>query len=330
MRYRAFRDLGGTERKRHLCTVLAVAGLLWAIAPAASVAATLKIVTPHGVWDGFPTEVGVRSGIFKKHGIDVEILGSAGTGETMQAVISGSVDAGEVGTLGAFAAAQKGAPLRIIGAESTGSAEFWYARSDSGIQSIQGVDGKSIAFSSNGSSTNSVVRAFLKEHNLKAMPVATGSPSATLTAVLTKQVDVGWSSPPFGFQQIDDGAIRIIARGNDIASIRGQTIRVIIANAGALKAGRDLFQRYMDGRREAIELMYQENSPALGYYAEVNKITEAMARRVREFYPKEMLLPQPIQGLEQLMVEAVALKYLSQPMTKAQLDDVMQLVTPRN
>lgn len=291
---------------------------------------TIKVVTGHGVWDTFPAEFGVRSGIFQRRGVTVEFLYSAGTGETMQATISGSADLGEVGTLGTFAAYLKGAPIRIIGAEATGSAEFWYVRQDSNIRTLKDADGKTIAFSSNGSSTNSVVRAFIKEYDLKAKPVATGSPAATLTAVMTKQVDVGWSSPPLGLQQIDDGSIRVIARGNDIPSIREQTIRVITANVNALKAKRDLIQRYMDGRREAIELMYEENSPALKYFAETNRISEATARRMRDFYPKEMLLPQPIKGLGELVAEAIALKYIPQPLTQAQLDELIQLISPRS
>jgi NitT/TauT family transport system substrate-binding protein len=308
---------------------MAWAVFVLSLAGQANAAETVKVVTGHGVWDSFPTEVAVRAGIFKKHDISVEFLYSSGTGETMQAVISGAADIGEVGTLGTLAAYLKGAPLRIIGGEATGSAEFWYARAESGIKSLNDTNGKTIAYSSNGSSTHSVVRAFIQERNLSARPVATGSPAATLTTVMTGQIDVGWSSPPFGFKQIDEGQIRIIARGNDVSSVRGQTIRVIVANANALSKKRDALQRYMNGRREAVDLMYQDNSPALKYFAESNKITEEMARRMRDFFPKEMLMPEPIRGLDGLIAEGVKLKYLAAPLTKAQLDEVIQLIPPR-
>ena len=38
--------------------------------------------------------LGQNAGIFKKHGITLEIFGTAGAGETVQAVISGSADFG--------------------------------------------------------------------------------------------------------------------------------------------------------------------------------------------------------------------------------------------
>jgi NitT/TauT family transport system substrate-binding protein len=75
----------------------------------------------------------MRAGIFKTHGIDLEILWSSGGGETMQAVISGSVDIGmTAGTLGVLGAFAKGAPIRIISAQATGD-DAYYARADSGL-----------------------------------------------------------------------------------------------------------------------------------------------------------------------------------------------------
>ena len=47
-----------------------------------------------GNWDTSVSEVGQRAGIFKKHGLELEIVYTNGAGETQQAVISGSVDLG--------------------------------------------------------------------------------------------------------------------------------------------------------------------------------------------------------------------------------------------
>ena len=65
--------------------------------PCASAGAqdTLKIAAgQRGNWDTSIAEVGQRAGIFKKHGLVLEILWTQGGGETQQAVISGSVDIG--------------------------------------------------------------------------------------------------------------------------------------------------------------------------------------------------------------------------------------------
>lgn len=312
---------------RMTATCLAL-GLCLSSIPIARAADVIKVVTAHGVWDSFVTEVAVRAGLFKPSETP-EFLYSAGSGETLQAVISGAADVGEVGTLGALAAFLKGAPIRIIGGESTGSAEFWYSRTESQINSLKDATGKSIAFSSVGSSTNSVVRAFIEENKLDAKLVATGSPQVTLTSVMTGQIDVGWSSPPFGFKEIDEGKIRIIARGNDVAHIRDQTIRVLIVNFESLKTKREALQRFMDARAKAVDIMYEENSPALGWFAESNHIPVEMARRMRTFYPKAMLAPATLSGIPQMMDEAVTLKFMPRLLTPQELAEVLQPLPPR-
>ena len=71
---------------------------------------------------------------------------------------------------------------------------------------------------------------------VKAKPTPTGGPAATLTQVLSGQIDIGWASPPFGMKELKEGKIRILIRGSDAPSLRGQTVRTIIVNADALKA----------------------------------------------------------------------------------------------
>ena len=62
-----------------------------------------------GLWNTCISEVGQRGGIFKRHGINLEILYTQGSGETQQAAIAGSVDiAVGVGTMGVLSAYSKG------------------------------------------------------------------------------------------------------------------------------------------------------------------------------------------------------------------------------
>ena len=289
---------------------------------------TLKLaIGQRGNWDTAITELGQRAGIFKKHGIVLDMLYTSGGGETQQAVISGSVDVGTAaGVMGVFSAFSKGAPVRILGAEATGAADFWYAKTSSGINSLKDTDGKTIAYSTNGSSTHSIVLAFTKEFGLKAKPTATGNPSSTLTQVMSGQIDVGWSSPPFGFKQMDEGAIKIVARANDSPLVRGTTIRLVITNPDTLAKKKDALNRFMDAYRETIEYMYGDNSQVLKDYAEFAGVSEAVAKRVRdEFFPKSLVDPDEIKGLDQIVPEAVTLKYTAAPLTKEQLAELIQI-----
>ena len=281
-----------------------------------------------GNWDTAISQLGEAAGIFKKHGLALEMLYTAGSGETLQPVIAGSVDLGlAVGTPGAIAAYSKGAPVRIIGAEATGAADYWYVKTSSPIKTLKDLNGHSIAYSTAGSSTESVVRAFIKENGLtSAKAVSTGGAPATMTAVMTDQVDAGWASPPGGLKEIDEGKIRLLARATDAAIVRGQTIRVIVANAQFLAQRKDVAARYMQAYRETIDYMYGDNPQVLKDYAAFAGVSEAMAKRVRdEFFPRALVEPDEIKGLDSLMVDAVALKFISAPLSKEQVAELVQL-----
>ena len=281
-----------------------------------------------GNWDTTIAEVGQRGGIFKKNGLNLEMLWTQGGGETQQAVISGSVDIGVApGVMGVLSAFSKGAPVRVIGAQTTGASDiYWYVPANSPIRSLKDTDGKTIAYSTNGSSTHGIVSAFMKQYDLKAKPTATGGPAPTLTQVMSGQIDVGWSAPPFGLQQLDEGKIRIIATGDDAAAFKGQTVRLLITNAATLQNRKDVIDRFMTAYRETIDWLYSNDPAPLQIYAEFVGISVDMAKRVRnDFFPKASVDPDRIVGLETIVQDAVALKYTAAPLSKEQLAELVQI-----
>lgn len=294
----------------------------------ASAEDTLKLaVGQRGNWDTSVSEIGQRAGIFKKHGLTLELVYTQGAGETQQAVISGSVDLGvAAGVMGVLGAYSKGAPVRVIGAETTGAGDlFWYVKADSPIKTLKDTDGKTLAYSTNGSSTHGIVTAFMKQYELKAKPTAMGGPPANLTAVMSGQVDVGWAAPPFGLDQLDQKQIRVIATGNDADAFKGQTVRLNIANADYLKAHKDIVERYMKAYRETVNYMYTDPS-ALKVYSEWLGITEAKARRTRDdFFPRPSVEPDHITGLDAIVKDAVAFKYTAAELTQEQLKELIQI-----
>ncbi len=289
---------------------------------------TVKLaIGQRGNWDTSISEIGQRVGIFKKHGLVLEMVYTQGAGETQQAVISGSVNLGIAGgIMGSLSAFSKGAPVRIISAETTGAKDlYWYVKADSPIKSLKDTEGRILAYSTNGSSTHGIVSAFMKQYDLKARPTAVGGPAVNLTGVMSGQIDVGWAAPPFGLDQLDKGDIRIIATGNDAEVFRGQTVRVNIANADYLKANKDTVARYMKAYRETVDCMYKDER-CLKAYAEWLNIPEAKAKRTRDdFFPPESVNPDKVVGLETIVKDAVELKFTSQPLSKEQLTELIQI-----
>ncbi|CAM5763481.1 ABC transporter substrate-binding protein [Bosea minatitlanensis] len=284
-------------------------------------------VGQRGNWDTSVSEIGSRLGIFKKHNLELQLLYTQGGGETQQAVLSNSVDIGIAGgIMGALSAFSKGAPIRIIGAETTGGQDlYWYVKADSPIKTLKDFDGKTVAYSTNGSSTHGVVNAFVQENGLKPRLTATGGPAPTLTQVMSGQIDVGWSAPPFGLEQLNKGEIRVIATGNDTKAFKSQTVRLLITNTAVLQNKKDQIDRFMKAYRETVEAMYSGDE-ALKVYAEFVGVPLEIAKRTRdEFFPKEALNPDRIFGLETIVNDAVTLKYTAQPLTQAQLDTLIQI-----
>jgi len=309
-----------------LCGIAALAA---AFAASALAQDKLKVAAgQRGNWDTTIAEMGQRAGIMKKHGIELEILWTQGGGETQQAVISGSVDVGVApGIMGVLSAYSKGAPVRIIGAETTGAADlYWYVPAGSPIKSLKDTDGKTIAYSTNGASTHGIVTAFMKQYDLKAKPTATGGPAPTLTQVMSGQIDVGWSAPPFGLQQLDEGKIRIVASGNDAAVFKGQTVRLLITNTSTLASRKDVIARFMKAYRETIDWLYSSDPVALSTYADFVGIPVEMAKRTRDgFFPRSAVDPDQIVGLDAIVPDAVALKFTAAPLTKEQLAELIQI-----
>ena len=306
---------------------LVAAALLGAICHSAIAQDTLKLaIGQRGNWENAAPELGQKAGFFKKRGLVLELLYTQGAGETLQAVIPGSVDIGiGVGTAGVLGAFSKGAPVRAIANSMTGADDlFWYVPAASPIKTMKDAGGKTIAYSTSGSSTNLAVLAFLRQFDVQAKPVATGSPAATFTQTMTGQVDIGWSAPPFGVADLQAGRIRIIVRESDVPSFRNQTVRLMITNTATAEQRRDAIERFMLAYRETLDWMYSDPA-AIKAYAEWVGISEALAKDVRDqFYPKENLRLDRLSGIDDAMADAVSLKFLPAPLSKAQIDELFK------
>ena len=313
-------------------TVVAALGLVVPLALAGTPACaedTLKLVIGQiNNWENQAPTLGQDAGIFKKHGLVLENTGTQGAGETIQAVISGTADIGAgVGAAGIMRAFSKGAPVRILAPAFTGTGDlFWYVKSDSKIKSLKDTTPETtIAYSTNGSSSNNIVVAFTQELGAKAKPTATGGPAATLTAVMSGQVDIGWAAPPFGLKEIKEGKIRIIARGSDVPSLRGQTVRTLIVNADALKTKHDAIMRFMDAYREAVDWMYADPKAVEMYSVKMKLPVDLLKELMDKFQPKETLQTDKFEDLDGAIADAVKLKFLDKPLTKEQIAELLQI-----
>jgi NitT/TauT family transport system substrate-binding protein len=321
-------------RRSGACTLaaLALVAPFWLTSGAARADDTLKLaIGQMEAWSNQPAILGEAAGIFKRHGLVLQSFGTQGAGETLQAVISGAADIGVgMGTVAALRAFAKGAPVRILGASFTGVADiYWYVRADSPINAVtDATETTTIAYSTNGATSHSVVLAFGAELGVKAKPTATGGLPATLTQVMSGQIDIGWGAPPFGLKEAADRKIRIIALGSAAPSLRGQTVRVIIVNANTLNDRKDAVLRFARAYREAVDWIFADPQAVKLYAAQRGVPKPLVKRAADEFQTKDGMQFDRVLGLDAMMADGVKLKFLDAPLTKEQLAQLIQIPPP--
>jgi NitT/TauT family transport system substrate-binding protein len=297
----------------------------------------LKVAIPQrGFWDSSWVEFGETAGFFKEAGLEIEVFYTEGGAQTIATVVSGSVDiAMSNGILGAISTYVKGGdatPYRVISAEMTGAHElFWYVKADSPYKSLKDVpEGKTVAFSSPGSSSHLVLLTLLRQTGSKAKPLPVGGAPASYTQTMTGQVDVGWSGVPFRLQDVQEGKIRIVARSSEATELRNQTIRVNLANVESLKTKRPAIVKFMQVIQKSIDWAYS-NPQAIEIFARNMKVPVSVAKQaVDEFYPKSAVQLGEIRDLERSLKDALDFKMIPSPKTPQDIAGLFDIVYKPN
>ena len=310
---------------------LALTASLSGIQPAGALDPLTMASGSPGDWDTGTADFGMRRNSFKNNGIDLKIVYTEGGGATLQAVNSGSADIGvAVSPAAVLGAATKGAPVKIISQQYKGALDtIWYVRADSPIRSLKDITPKTtVSFSTNGSSSNMLAMAMLRQIGVDAVLVATGDGTATLTQVMSGQIDVGYNVDG-GLGFLAEGAkVRVIGSANDVDEARDVTARVFIANANTLSTRRDAIVRFLRVYQETQDWMYKDPL-ALQWYAENKRVSLADATRVRDLiYPEKALTLGPVIGGQAIVRTAVDSKRINAPITPEQFAQYVDILWP--
>ena len=278
-----------------------------------------------GLFDTHFIPAGVEQGIFRKNNIEVEMTWTRGGAETLQAIITDSADVAVAnGILGVIGAASKGAPVKIVSAQMTGAPDlFWYVRADSPVKAMKDLEGRTMGYSRPGSSTHLVAQALAEHFKVKPKLVSTGGVPDTRTQVMSGQIDAGWSAPPFNLDLVNDGKVRIVARGTELPAMNDQTVRVNAASVKFLTEKRDVARRFMKAYHESIDWVYANPEKAAQWYAGFAKITPEVALQTHKIFPRQSVAGWPVRGLKQNLEDAVQGKQLAKPMAQAEAEKLL-------
>ena len=161
------------------------------------------------------------------------------------------------------------------------------------------------------------------------MPTATGTQPATLTQVMSGQIDIGWGAPPFGLKEVADGKIRIIANGNDVA-IAAHPDRA--RRHGQCQCAQGTATMRCCASYAPIARPWIGCSPvadAVKMYAEQINVPIELAITTRDkFQTREAMRNDRLSDLDAVMADAVALKFLDKPLSKEQQAELIQVPPP--
>ena len=264
------------------CLVVIAALLAAAPSVPAAAEATLRVGKANANSDAIiPVNVGDQLGIFKKHGLTLEITDFGGGSKMVQALAAGAIDIGDgAGTEMAFVA--KGAPMVAV-CMSTGPAPFlgigvpW----DSPVRKLEDLKGKVIGVSSPGSFSEWSARQLARhfgwgDDGVKTVAIGGGAAPAR-AAFRTNLVDAAISSTSqfLAFEQAKEG--RLIApvsvyEGNVGSGALFAANNLIASNPDAIRA-------FLAGWIETVNYMRANKAETVKITSGVTHFGEAVMAR---------------------------------------------------
>jgi NitT/TauT family transport system substrate-binding protein len=313
-----------------LCVLFGAASAAWSAAPRTK----LIVVVPHRILFtvALPVYVAHEKGFYKENNIDVDAVFTRGGGENVQAVVSGDAQIGlGTGTLAVISAFVKKAPIKIAAAEITGMDAFWYVQSSTPMRKMEDLAGKKVAYSRPGASSHMAVLAIadqIKAKGLKpAEPVSLGGIPEVYTAVRTGQTDAGWSVAPFQLDLVDKGELRVVVKGDEITAMREITPRVHFLNNAFAAKNPDAVRGFFRAQQRALDYMFENKADADKIWikrAEM-KYPEAAVLKTWDYYNRAAMTLKPIRGLQATIEDGIRNKFLTQPLTQAEINSLIDL-----
>ncbi len=251
------------------------------LAPAAQAETKVRVGQPQaGTFQFVPLEVGIEAGIFKRHGIDVEVSSFGGGPRVQQAIAAGSIDIG-LGSGPELALAAKGAPEIAVAAMADAPYSVLLAvLKDSPIKTAADLKGKTISISARGSLTDWLAHELsrLQGWGPDGFTIAPlGTTAAQTAALKTRQIDGMIVEANAGYRMEEDGTGRVVVQFGDL--IKTFHIYVIYARKAFAAEHPDAVRAFLAGWFDTIAYMQGHRAETIAIVQRSAQISPALAAR---------------------------------------------------
>jgi NitT/TauT family transport system substrate-binding protein len=225
-----------------------------------------------------PADVGVDTGIFKKHGLDVEISSFAGDAKEMQALAAGSLDIA-LGGGPAIATIVKGVPMKAVAAEANApNTILLVVLKDGPIQSVDDLKGRTISVSTVGSLTYWLTQQLSRaqgwgDNGIKIAPL--GSAETQIAALKTHQIDGVTTDGATVYKFAETGAARILVKFGD--RVKDFHVHVIYASDSLISEKPEALKTFLVAWFETIAYMRDHRQETIDIAVKHTGVSPAVA-----------------------------------------------------
>lgn len=234
---------------------------------------TVKIAIGSTSFAWFPLYVAYGAGFFKDEGLNVEIINVPANSTPVAAMMGGSVDIAGLGVQTAFAAIDKGQPIKILAPMVTEYTSTIFARPEvmrrKGVTAkspladrVKAMTGLKLATTAIGAGPHLMYRYLFKKYadgadvDKVAEVVPIGDSAATLAGMKRGIIDVSAFSPPVPEKAVADGIgeIMIDFIGGDVPDIAGAVYVVLAVSDAKLKSDGPMIAAFVRALERANKL----------------------------------------------------------------------------
>src|SRR5271169_3673567 len=264
---------------RKLVTALLLA---CALAPCAAQAeTTVRVGQPQaGTFQFVPLQVGTEAGIFKQHGVNVEITDFGGGPRVQQALTAGSIDIA-IGSGPELALEVKGAPEIAVAAMADAPYSVLLAvLKDSAVKTAEDLKGKTISVSSKGSLTYWLAQELSRQlgwgtDGFTIAPL--GTTAAQTAALKTHQIDGMIVEANAGYRLEEDGSGRVLVQFGD--RIKTFHIYILYARRAFAESEPEAVRAFLAGWFETIAYMRDHRDQTIDIVRRSAEVSPSIAAR---------------------------------------------------
>ncbi len=227
-----------------------------------------------------PIDIGMKTGIFKKHGLDIQSSAFQGDAKMQQGMAADSIDIA-FGSGPAMAFIEKGAPIKAVAAMAGPPLLLaLMVRPDSPVKTVADLKGKKVSVSTAGSLTYWLVSELSRQQGWGPkgiVHVPLGSAKPQFAALKTKEIDGMVTDLSFAFNAEQNGEGRILFKFGEM--VKDFHIHVIFATNKLIAGRPDAIRAFLRGWFETIAFMRKNKAESVQISREIMGVDEKIASR---------------------------------------------------